>query len=197
MSMILKKSQIVTASLLVALCGAVFVNWYYSRPNSQSVGNLGEAEYVNATATSTTTTKASKTTSTTSKNTKSTTASVTKGSSVSEYFASSKLRRETAHDKAKSTLNAVITNKDSSKEAVQNATAELSNLSNLIKREADLENIINAKLSSECVVILDDEKAEVIIANSVLKGNALSIIQSSVVEQTGLPVTSISIIGAK
>ena len=70
-------------------------------------------------------------------------------------------------------------------------------LSNLIKKEADLENIITAKLGSECVVILDEQKAEVIIANSVLKGNALSIIQSSVVEQTGLPVNNISIIGAK
>ncbi|MDD6806889.1 MAG: SpoIIIAH-like family protein [Oscillospiraceae bacterium] len=193
MSMILKKSQIITASLLIALCGAVFVNWYYSRPSSTSVGNLGEAELVNATATSTksTTDKSNE------KNKNETTKAVTKKNSVNEYFASSKLRRESAHDKARATLNAVITNKDSSKDAVMNATSELTNLSNLIKKEADLENIITAKLGSECVVILDEQKAEVIIANSVLKGNALSIIQSSVVEQTGLPVNNISIIGAK
>ena len=108
--MIIRKNQIVTATLLVALFSAVFVNWYYSRPEtSVETGNLGEAEYVNATTVSTT--------------------AVAKKNSASEYFANAELKRKNAHDKALETLEAVIKNKDSSKEAVENATLELWELS--------------------------------------------------------------------
>ena len=62
--MVIKKRQIVTATLVLALGSAVFINWYYTRPESElanagtsieaveeSAGNLGDAQYVNATTT--------------------------------------------------------------------------------------------------------------------------------------------------
>ena len=106
MSMIIRKKQIVSAVVLVALCSAVFINWYYSRPASSSdTSNLGEAAYVNATA--------KPTSSPSEKNT------------MSEYFANCELRRKNAHDKALETIKSVISNKDSSEEAVSNATKAL------------------------------------------------------------------------
>lgn len=176
--MVIKKNQILTATLLIALCGAVFINWYYGRPTkAMETGNLGEAEFVNSKAVESTTKKAVNT--------------------VSEYFANSELKRKNAHDKALGTINSVITNKDSSKEAVQNATKELSDLSNLIKTEADLENILSAKLGSDCIVILNAGKAEIIVENSKLNENAISVVKTTILEQTDVPVSNIAIIGAK
>ena len=178
MSMIIKKNQIVSAVVLVALCRAVFINWYYSRPAStDDTSNLGEAAYVNAT-------------------TKSTTKSSAKNT-MSEYFANCELRRKNAHDKALETIKSVVSNKDSSKEAVENATKELESLSETIKKEADLENILKAKIDSQCIVILNDGKAEIIVENSKLNDNNLPVIKSTILEQTDIGVENISIIGAK
>ncbi len=178
MSMIIKKNQIVSAVVLVALCSAVFINWYYSRPAStDDTSNLGEAAYVNATTQSTTKSSA--------KNT------------MSEYFANCELRRKNAHDKALETIKSVVSNKDSSKEAVENATKELESLSATIKKEADLENILKAKIDSQCIVILNDGKAEIIVENSKLNDDNLPVIKSTILEQTDIGVENISIIGAK
>lgn len=178
MSMIIRKKQIVSAVVLVALCSAVFINWYYSRPASSSdTSNLGEAAYVNATA--------KPTSSPSEKNT------------MSEYFANCDLRRKNAHDKALETIKSVISNKDSSEEAVSNATKELKTLSETIKKEADLENILKAKIDSQCIVILNDGKAEVIVENSKLNDENLPVIKTTILEQTDTAVENISIIGAK
>lgn len=182
MSMIIKKNQIVSAVVLVALCSAVFINWYYSKPAStDDTSNLGEAAYVNATAKSAS---------------KSTTKSPEKNT-MSEYFANCELRRKNAHDKALETIKSVISNKDSSKEAVENATKELDELSATIKKEADLENILKAKINSQCIVILNDGKAEIIVENSKLNDDNLSVIKTTILEQTDTVSENISIIGAK
>lgn len=177
MNMIIKKNQIISATLFVALCSAVFVNWYYSKPASRETTNLGEAAYVSAT------TVASE------KNEKKNTAS--------EYFANCDIRRNSAHDKALETIKSVITNKDSSKEAVSNATEELKQLSAVIKQEADLENIVKSKLDTECIVVLNAGKAEIIVENDVLNEKNIQVIKSTVLEQTDIGAENISIIGAK
>lgn len=176
--MVIKKNQIVTATLLVALFSAVFVNWYYSRPEtSVETGNLGEAEYVNATTVSTT--------------------SAPKANSASEYFANAELKRKNAHDKAVETIESVIKNKESSKEAVENATSELAELSSAIKLETDLENIIKAKLDTECIVIINSGKSEIILENNKVNDANIQIVKSTVLEQTDIAAENIAIIGAK
>lgn len=176
--MIIRKNQIVTATLLVALFSAVFVNWYYSRPESSvQTGNLGEAEYVNATTVSTT--------------------AANKANAASEYFANAELKRKNAHDKALETIESVIKNKDSSKDAIENATLELSELSNAIKLETDLENIIKAKLDTECIVIINAGKVEIILENDKVNEANIQIVKSTVLEQTDIATENIAIIGAK
>lgn len=176
--MVIRKNQIVTVTLLMALFSAVFVNWYYSRPEATTqTGNLGEAEYVNATTVSTTAAK--------------------KANSASEYFANAELKRQNAHDKALETIESVIKNKDSSADAVENATLELSELSAAIKAETDLENIIKAKLDGDCIVIINGGKIEVILENDKVNDANIQIVKSTVLEQTDISAENIAIIGAK
>ena len=101
MSMSIGKRQIVLATLVVALGAAVFVNWYYTKPDAekantgvtvteevtQAAGNLGDALLVNSSSVSS------------QSNTKETKAQQAQAQVEDEYFAQARLNRSTAHDK--------------------------------------------------------------------------------------------------
>ncbi len=184
--MVIKKRQIVTATLVLALGSAVFINWYYTRPESDLAnagasieaventgGNLGDAQYVNA--------------STTAENTAVST-------SKDEYFAATKLRRQAAHDEAAEVLDDIIQDSSSDATAVKDATAALSALSKCIKLEGDMEALIRAKIGSECVVLINNEKAEIIVGNGVLDDNKILQIKEVALKQTGFSVENITIV---
>ncbi len=191
MGMVIKRRQLVMATMVVALGAAVFVNWYFTKPNlktddgvktgssvtedAQNV-NLGDSEFVNGT------TKVAK--------------DDTKNAS-DEYFAQAKLNRSTAHDKALETLNSVIRNSSSSDKAIESASNELNKLSEQIKKEADIENLIKAKVSGECLVILSNDKAEVIVQKNTLNDNVIMQIKEIVIKQCDITADNITIIEAK
>ncbi|MBQ6266646.1 MAG: SpoIIIAH-like family protein [Clostridia bacterium] len=163
--MIIKKRQLLMATLVLALAAAVFVNWYYTRPSvstaanaesttqaqAQDAANLGDARYVIAT-------------------------DVTLAQEEStDYFAAARLRRRTAHDEAAETLNDVIKDESADPDAVKAATVKLQALADTLVREGDLENMITAKLDCDCLVILNGEQAEVIVPKGAL--DAVSVVK--------------------
>lgn len=177
--MVIKKKQIVTATLAFALGAAIFVNWYYSKPeNKQTVDsvkttqaqeteNLGDAQYVSAT-----------------------TAKDTSDDTLTGF----KLKRDNAHDEAKETLNGVIKDAKSSADAVSESTKALKELSEDIKAEADLENLITAKTGKDCVVIIDREVCEVIVPKNTLSEAVTLQIKDLVINQTEILSKNITII---
>lgn len=191
--MILKKRQVMLATLVVALGAAVFVNWYYTKqpdtaqvnsPYSESegvtestekTGNLGDAQFVSGTVA----------------------AEENSQPDEPEYFVKAKLDRSVAHDKAKETLQATVNSASADAESKKSASLALEKLSENIKKEADTENIIKAKISAGCVVIIDDGKAQVIVEKGKLNENSVVQIKEIVIKQTGLPVENITIIEAK
>ena len=125
--MIIKKRQLLLATLVIALAAAVFVNWYYTRPDIESADadvssttlpdaqegvNLGDARYVISGDAMLDDTAAQ--------------------AQASEYFESAKLRRRNAHDEAAESLNDIIKDGSSSSEAVSKATAALEELAKSI-----------------------------------------------------------------
>ncbi len=149
MSVKLKKKQISMVAMVLALGAAIFINWYYTKPQIEQTGdstsqtsssqeNLGDAQYVGATAT------------------------------AEDDFSTFRLERQTSHDKAKETLNEIIKDKASSESAVNEATKALQELSNSIKRESDLETLIKAKTGSKCVVIIDGDTIKAVVEKGVL-----------------------------
>lgn len=184
--MVIKKRQIVTATLVLALGSAVFINWYYTRPESELAnagtsieaventgGNLGDAQYVNATTTA---------------------GDNTTSKSKDEYFAATKMRRESAHDEAKEILSDIIEDSSSDATAVKDATAALTALSKYIKLEGDMEALIKAKIGSESVVIINNEKAEIVVANGMLDEGKILQIKEIALKQTGFSVENITIV---
>lgn len=197
MSMSFGKRQIVLATLVVALGAAVFVNWYYTKPDaekanigvtvseqaSQAAGNLGDALLVNSSSHSNKgSTQESK---------------APQAKAEDEYFAQARLNRSTAHDKASEALKKTINDSKSSAEAVKTATEELGELSKAIKLEADTENLINAKIGSSCVVVIGGKTAQVVVGKGVLKDNVPVQIKEIVLKQTGFSVENITIMEAK
>lgn len=177
--MIIKKKQLVSIALVLTLGTAVFVNWYFARPGVKSVidtskttvnrqvENLGDAQYVSATTAS------------------------------SETMAGFKVKREAAHDEAKETLNSVIKDAKSDSEAADEAGEALAELSKAIKNEADLENLITAKISSDCVVIIDGDVCQVIVGKGVLTDNISLQIKDLVIKQADIPSKNITIVELK
>jgi len=176
--MIVKKKHLLTATLALALGAAVFVNWYYSKPTTkptadtvqttgaQETENLGDAQYVNATT----------------------------GKASEETMAGFKVKRDKAHDEATETLNSVIKDSKSTSEAVREATAALKELSADIKTEADLENLISAKISKDCIVIIDSDVCQVIVPKGTVSDNISLQIKELVVNQTKISSKNITII---
>lgn len=189
--MIIKKRQLLLATLIIALGAAVFVNWYYTRPEVESAGksvvtetttvpeaeqgaNLGDARYVISTDTALEDTAAQ--------------------AKANEYFAGAKLRRQTAHDEAAEALNDVIKDSNSSSEAVEKAGDALKELTDCMTLESDIENLITAKVGCENLVILNGGNAEIIVENGSLDDVTVVQIKEIAVKHSGYPVENVTII---
>lgn len=165
--MIIRKRQILLSALVLILGAAVFINWYYTKPNKLPSGsdkaisdqaadeniNFGDAKYVLST-------------------------DVTEENSAlteDEYFSQAKRKRREAHDQAAEVLNDIIKDTASSPDSVENATQKLEELADSIAAESDMENLINAKLGCKCLAIINGDKTEIIVENGAL--NSASAVQ--------------------
>ena len=99
-----------------------------------------------------------------------------------------------AHDEAAETLNKVIKDSSSDASAVKEATAALKALSNAIKLEGDIEALIKAKTGGDCVVIINNNSAEVIVAKGALNDTVILQIKEIVLKQTGFSAENITIV---
>lgn len=180
MSIKIKKGYAALFTMVLALGAAVFINWYYTSPKadtkiseattaSHEKANLGDAEYVGATAVS----------------------------QQNETFAKYSVERQAAHDKAKETLQQVINSKEASQAAIEDATESLEELSNTIKRESDLETLINAKTGSENIVIIDGGDIKVITAKDTLSDTVTMQIKELILSQGDFKPEKISILELK
>lgn len=188
--MILKKRQLLLATLVIALGAAVFINRYYTVPKAESAANvqsenqaqqtadkgtnLGDARYVISTDV--------------------TLDDAAAQAVASEYFSSAKLRRQTVRDEAAEALNDIIKDDDSAPEAVAKATDALTEISNSIVLEGDIENLLSAKVGCESLVILNAGNAEVVVENGSLDEVSVVKIKEIIVKQTGYTADKISIV---
>ena len=184
MKKLLKKRQLILVTLVLALGAAVFVNWYYSKPAvaadgqtmppvqatiSQGEEHLGDSLYVHNPY----------------------------SSSAGEYFAGAKLRRAAAHDEAKDTLGAVITDSKADAKAVADAGKALQALANAIKLEADCESLITAKTGSECLVTIGEGNVQAVLGGPPIDGAMALQIKEILLEKTGFSAEQVSIVELK
>lgn len=188
MNLLIKRRQLIMAALVVALGGAVFVNWYFTNSSENVVGtnettneyvqNLGEAKYVNS-DNADTTNKEDKATATASKNT--------------DYFATVKLKRTKAHDDALEKMKALLKEAPENSESAEEISKSIDALSKTIKLEADIEALISAKLKCECVVMLNNDNVEVVVTKGNLNDASILQIMDAVLNNTSVKAENIKI----
>lgn len=179
--MILRKRQLITGTLVLALSAAVFVNWYFTKPQTQetfteerqtskadSVGNLGDAQYVLSTE-----------------------------DSSNDVFVTQRLKRQQAHDEAEEMLEKIIKDSASSEVAVSEAAKKLTALSDTVKKEADIETLAKAKTGIDCLVVLSEDSAEIILANAPSDSATVLQITEIAVNKTSFSAENITIIEMK
>lgn len=176
-SKIIGKKQLLSLSLVIAFGLSVYVNWYYtnnyndiSEPETSEYVNLGEAQLVNSNKMS---------------------------ENKEEYFTQAKLNREKAHDEAIKNLEEIISNKNFDEETVSLARNKLVNISNDIKLETDIENIIKAQLSEDCLVTYNEDSIEVIMPKKTVNDESVIKVKDIILSKTDLTSEKIVIIELK
>jgi len=183
MKKILQKRQLVLVTLVLALGAAVFVNWYYSRPElavdarpvsttaplvtlSQQEEHLGEALYVHNPY----------------------------GSSSGEYFAGARLKRNAAHDEAKEVLSSVITDNRADGKAVAEASKSLQALASAIKLQSDCEALITAKTGHESLVVIGEDSVQAVLGGPPIDGAMATQIKEVLLQKTQFASDKITIV---
>lgn len=174
-SRIIGRKQLLTFSLLLALGLAVFVNWYYTKPQTNitepevtSQSNLGDAQYVNSDSVQ-----------------------------IEDYFETAELNRTKAHDSAKEYLSEIISDSATDEETKASAREKLTKISEQIKIESDIENLISAQTNSKCLVTYDSESIEVILPKGSIDETVLVKVKDIVLSKTSLSADKITIIETK
>ena len=128
---------------------AVFLNWYYTKPQGDTTepevtneANLGDAQYVNSDSVK-----------------------------PENYFETAEINRKKAHDSAKDYLSLIIADTNVDDETKTLAREKLTKISEQIKTENDIENLISAQTDSKCLVTYSDDSIEVILPKDVLDDN--------------------------
>ena len=177
--MILKKRQLVTATLVLALGAAVFVNWYYTKPHAdvsaagadvsatEVAEKLGDAQYV-----------------------------LSDVSGKADPFAEARLKREKAHDAAMEALQEALHDSDSSQSATAKASEALAELTARCTAESDIETLVQAKTGLESLVMLDADSAQVLLTGGQQESSVMLQITDIVVQKTGLDASAVTIIEA-
>ena len=116
---------------------------------------------------------------------------------TANYFAQTALSRQQARDEALEVLQAVATNTSAMPEAVDAALADIAQIAKDIDSESKIETLIRAKGFEECITVINDNSATVIVKTDGLLASEVAQINEIVYEQSGILPTSLKIIEKK
>lgn len=115
-------------------------------------------------------------------------------SEENSYFAMAEIDRSRARDEALEVLNQITASTDASEEARAEAYAAIEQMAIDIENEANIETLMKAKGFEECVAVISDQAATVIVKSDGLLPSQIAQITEIVWEQAGIAPASIKII---
>ncbi len=114
--------------------------------------------------------------------------------SVDTYFSSVELDRKRSRDEALEVLQGVVDDAASSEETKNNALAQIATIAKVIESEANIETLIEAKGFEECVAVIKDGSASIVVKSDGLQAAQISQINEIVYEQAGISPVNVKII---
>ncbi|MBQ3258069.1 MAG: SpoIIIAH-like family protein, partial [Oscillospiraceae bacterium] len=172
------RKNIVTLTVLLFVCAAVYLNWSYNNRWGQSNQAMVEAEDAAMAQAA--------------ENEFNTVG-------VSSYFATARLTRQTARDEALNLLEISAASESASQETIDAAMAAISTMAQTSLLETQIENMLIAKQYSDCVTYITDESITVTVPAPTegLTAEAVAKITDMITSETDFTMDEITIIEIK
>ena len=114
--------------------------------------------------------------------------------SVSDnYFASVQVSRKRARDEAMEVLQSVAASASADEATVNQALTEISKLAMAIEQEANIETLVMAKGFEQCVAVINDDTARIVVSGKNLTQAQIAQINEIVYEQASILPVNITI----
>ncbi len=188
MSLLIKKKQLLAATLVIALVAATGVNWYYSQymtegnvadtTTEEVSGNLGDSLLVAGT-----TAPSEETTSAQIESVK--------------YFTEARLKRTETEDEIIDNIEDILENPNLDTKSKTDISGMLSEYTANLKAQTDAENLIKAKTGSDCLVVINDGKCQVILEKNTLNETVILQITEIIEKNTHISAENLTIIEIK
>lgn len=114
--------------------------------------------------------------------------------SADSYFSSVQVNRQRTRDEAIEVLQSVVENAASTEAAKNDALAQISKLAGVMETEANIETLIIAKGFAECVAVISEDGASIVVKSEGLNPAQISQINEIVYAQAGIEPVNIKII---
>lgn len=193
--MSVKKKQLLTATLLIALTAAVAVNWYYTN-NTPIIGNDSVSDYSEENSLGNSLLVAgtvSNEDGTATEDSLQTAANM----NTDTYFSEAKLKRTQSHDEILEEIEDFIEDDSLNAEDKSALTQMISDFKNNVKKETDIENLIKAKISGQVLVVLNDGAGSVVVEKGTLNDTVIMQITDIFEKNTDISAENLTIIEAK
>ena len=116
------------------------------------------------------------------------------GEEENNYFTSTALSRQQSRDEAIDVLKLVCESEEASAAEKAAAQEKISKIALDIQNEANIETLVKAKGFEECIAIISDGAASVIVKAEALQANEAAQILAIVYETTGINPENVSIV---
>lgn len=110
------------------------------------------------------------------------------------YFSAAAVERRRARDESIEVLQLVLDSEDALQESKDSALQSMAKIAEQIEQESNIESLIKAKGFEECIAVVGDEGATVIVSSDGLLANEVAQITEIMCEQTSLPASEINIV---
>lgn len=167
--MVLKKKEIIAASLVVMIGVAGYLNWSYQDTlrvadndiYAETSKKLGEAQYVNSSSVDQSETENSIQPTPETKNSEQTLSEP--ATDVNGYFEQAKLDRETSRSQSLEILNATASNEAFDSDTRKEAQERILKISENVEKETSVENIAKAKGYANICVYVEDSMVTITV----------------------------------
>jgi stage III sporulation protein AH len=113
---------------------------------------------------------------------------------VDSYFSSIAVDRQRTRDEAIEVLQAIVDDASSTEAAKTEASTQISTLASIMEKEANIETLIMAKGFEECVAVISNGNASIVVKSDGLTPAQLAQINEIVYEQASIKPVNVKII---
>ena len=205
--MVLKKKEIIAASLVVLIGVAGYLNWSYQDTIRVQDGEsyvetgkkLGEAQYVSSdtVAEETSTDNAEQNDSEQATDSQESNVTIETASDSGNYFEQAKMNKETSRSKSLEILNQTAENESFDADIRKKAGDKILEEANNVQKESEIESIAQSKGYSEICVYVDGSEANIMVRKDGFSDEDVVKLTSIATEQLKISAQNIKIVEVK